>query len=70
MSASLHHLWHSPPQSLQNCQQPELSTALLKSQEEVLGILGKALNLFTVLNLTYAPKQSVYATLTISPAVL
>lgn len=42
MSASHHHLWHSPPQSLQNCQQPELSMALLeKSQEEYLASLAK-----------------------------
>lgn len=71
MSASHHHLCHSPPPSLQKCQQPELSEALL---EEVAGRSPwhpwQSLNLFTVLNLTYAPEQNMYATLTISPAVL
>lgn len=71
MSDAPHHLCHSPPQF--SAKQPAAQAQHLFVGE----VTGRStwhpsqnLNLFTVLNLTYAPKQNVCATLMISPAVL
>lgn len=71
MSDPPHHLCHSPPQ---------LSAKLPAAQAQHLTVgevMGRStwhpwqsLNLLPVLNLTYALKQNVYATLMMSPAVL
>lgn len=71
MSDSPHHLCHSPPQfsaKLPAAQAQHLTVGEVTGRS--IWHPWQSLNLFPVLNLTYAPKQNMYATLMISPAAL